>query len=371
MNPTANNTSEALNKIPDLLGKATSGIIVLPANPSQDAISAATALYLGLSKLGKTVSLVCSTTPQSDLVGADKIQNSLATGGDTLVISIPYSDGSINKVDYSQTTGFFNLIVEPKPGTTLDPKKVQFSHTGGKIEFIFTIDAPNLNSLGQIYTENQNEFNGKTIINVDRHLINDNFGVVNYVVKTSSSTSELVHKVLEVLKAEVDKDMATNLYAGLAGATNNFTSYSVNADTFEIASKLLKAGALKKPMRSPAPMGGGMGMGGGFPSPYAPMGGGMGGFPAPAPMGGGMGMGMPAPMPMRNPAPQPYQPQMPQANPFANRPPARAPMPMMGGQENLKPIEDIEDEPELTDDDSGAPQDWLKPKIFRGSGGLI
>ena len=47
-------------------------------------------------------------------------------------------------------------------------------------------------------------------------------------------------------QVEIDRDMATNLYAGAAASTNNFTSYSTNADTFEHIATLLRLGAVKK-----------------------------------------------------------------------------------------------------------------------------
>src|SRR3989344_8727496 len=146
--------------------------------------------------------IVLSLNPQSDLTGADKIQQALSTGGDNLVISIPYTDeGSIDKVDYNIQGKTFNLVVSPKPGyPKLEPDKIHFSYIGGKVEFIFTIDVPSLNNIGPLYQQNQGEFQGKNIINIDRHLINNSYGLVNYVNKSSSSTSELVLNALETLQ---------------------------------------------------------------------------------------------------------------------------------------------------------------------------
>ncbi len=334
MNPTGN----PIQQLADVIGKKNSGVIVLPQNPTPDGIAAATALYLGLSKLGKNLSIVCSSPVKSELAAADKIQTTFATGGDNLVVSFPYTEGAVDKVEYGGNEGnFFNIIVIPRAGAEkLDPKKVQFSFTGGRADFIITIDAPNFRSLGQIYAENQQEFNGKTIINIDRHLVNDMYGTVNLIQKTSSSTSELVLRVLQGLQIEIDREIATNLYAGLASATANFTSYSVNAGTFETAANLLKFGAMKRPTR-PA----NMNMPGTMPS-----------IPGMPPMNPPMGM-----------------PQMPRRQAPSGFP--AGPGPVRG--EQVTPIEDVEDEPDEQEDDQGqqaAPQDWLKPKIFRG-GGLI
>lgn len=246
------NNAQTTPRVVEALQKGLTGIIVLPQNPTADAIAAGTALYLSLLKLGKSVNLICSTEVKSDLAGADKFQSNLSVGGDNLVVSFPYTDGSIDKIDYNIQGQFFNLTVTPRPGfPKLNPNQVTFSYAGGSFDFIIAIDLPNLNTIGQVYTENQAQFQGKTIINIDRHLTNGFYGTVNFVNKTSSSTSELVFKIIQALQVEMDKDIATNLYAGVSTATNNFTAYSVNAETFEAVAQLLKAGAVKKAFNKP------------------------------------------------------------------------------------------------------------------------
>jgi len=296
-----NNQQNTLARISEIFSKGSSGAIIIPPNPSVDAVAAATSLYLGLLKMGKTVSLVCASKPQSDLIAVDKIQSNIGAGGDSLLVSFPYTDGSIDKVDYNIQGEYFNLIITPRPGyQKLSPSQVNYSYTGGIVDFLIVIDSPTLQSLGSVYTDNQNQFTGKDIINIDRHLTNAFFGTVNFVNKTISSVSELILAIFQNLKIETNRDMATNLYAGIAAATNNFTSYSVNADTFQNVSILLRLGAVKKIIRKPQPM--------------------------------------------INPTPA----QGPEYHP-------------------IKPIEAVEKEVQK---ELRSPQDWLKPKIFKG-GGLV
>jgi nanoRNase/pAp phosphatase (c-di-AMP/oligoRNAs hydrolase) len=287
---------------PDILSQKNSGLIVLAENPSTDTVASALALYQGLIKLGKDVSLICSSKVQSKLDGTDKIKSSLSTSGNNLVISFPYVEGSIDKVDYSISQDKFNLIVLPKEGfTKINSEDVEYSYSGGSIDFIFTIDAPNLKSLGKVYLENKNQFDGKTIINIDRHLTNAFFGTVNLVAKNTSSTSELILKILKDLNVQIDEDIATALYAGLSSATNNFSSYSVGPQTFETAAFLLKSGAKKAAPKRPA---------------------------------------------------------QEQSRPGRFE------------RHQEKTLESVEREPQVTPDEE-TPEDWLKPKIFKGGGDLL
>lgn len=286
----------SLQRLIEVVQKGVNGAILLPSNASPDSVASGTALYLALHKMGKNVNLVCNSKINLNLTAIDKIQSQIINSGDNLVISFPYSEGSIDKVDYNIQGENFNLIVTPRSGfPKLNSNQVKFSYTGGNLDFIIVIDSPTLNSLGSIYSDNEKLFQGREIINIDRHLTNSFYGTVNYVNKAASSISEMVLKLLQQLGVEMDRDMATNLYAGIAASTNNFTSYSVTADTFENVASLLRLGAAKKTLRKQEP----------FQSNFS-------------------------------------------------RPPIT---------QNAKPLEGVEKEP--------TPQDWLKPKIFKGGGGLV
>lgn len=329
-----NNQANTLVRLTDIVTKSTTGAIILPATASSDAVAAACSLYLGLTKMGKTVALICQNPQNVDLVAADKIQNQFAIAGDSLVISFPYTDGAIDKVDYNIQGESFNLIVSPRAGfAKLNPQQVKYNYAGGVVDFIITIDSPTLNSLGTIYTDNQNQFQGKDIINIDRHLTNSFYGTVNLVEKTVSSISELILKVLQSLRVEIDRDCATNLYAGISQATNNFSSYSVSAGTFENIATLLRLGAVKKTLKKPQSMN---------------------------------SFSQQPPVSWDEPSFEPQLPTVQQTNqPKVNN----VPMSTFSGQENkvVKPIEVVEKETQT--EEKNPPQDWLKPKIFRGGGG--
>lgn len=232
-----------------LMNKLYAVAICVSVQPTTDSLAASLALYLGLSKMGKNVSVAASAPipAQLPLIAKEKIQNKLGAGGDSLVVSFPYVEGAIDKITYTIEDGFFNLLIAPKENAyKVNPKEVKYTYTGGKIDAIITVDAPALNYLGDLYSTHQQEFAGRDIVNIDRHITNTNFGTINLVEKNASSTSEIILRLLQALSVEITPEIATNLYMGIRAATNNFTAYSVNAETFENSALLLKAGASKK-----------------------------------------------------------------------------------------------------------------------------
>lgn len=296
------NLSLSLSRLKDILNKGKMGAVIIPPNSSIDLIASATSLYLTLVKKGITTSLICATKVEADLFGVEKFQTSPSAPGNNLIITFPYTEGSIDRIDSFIENDKFSLIIVPRPGfKKLDPQNVEFSYGGGSFDFIFIIGAPTLNSLGAIYQNNASLFQGREIINIDRHFTNTNFGTVNLVRKDISSLSELIYQIIKELQLEIDKDIATNLYYGIAAATNNFTSYSTTADTFQTLAELLRAGAVKKIFKK-----------------------------------------------------QVNESSLPQQlSPFRD-------------SKKTKNIEDIEKENQT--EETKTPSEWLKPKIFRGSG---
>ncbi len=344
------NNNPNSDKINSIIESQSSFGVCLLDKPTIDTVAAATALYLGLTKIGKDVSVVCSgTLPETSLIASDKITKTLGAGGDTLIVSFPYTEGSIDKVSYHIEGDRFNLLIQPRAGyDKLATNQVNYNYTGGQVQVMITLDAPTLQSLGDVYTQNEAQFKGKDIINIDRHLTNANFGSINMVERQASSTSEIVFRLLQSLQIEIDKDMATNLYAGIVAATANFTSFSVNANTFDVCAQLLKMGAVKKTMSRP--------VSNNSRPTYS--------------------QNNPQNQPQNRPSMNNLRQRPVQSQnrlQVQNQPLQRQNVPLSNGhqapsQEQLMPVQEMIERKDARHDEE-SPDDWLKPKIFNGSDG--
>ncbi len=388
MQPTTPAAKSQLPKVIEILQAHQSGVICLPSEPTQDAIAAASALYLGLTQIGHNVAIVCANAVHAPYKAADKITSEFATPGDSLVVSFPYEDGSVDKVDYYIQNDRFNVVITPRPGyEKLDQTKVTYGYTGGTVEYVVTIDAPSLRALGDLHTNNQEQFKNKKIINIDRHLTNTFFGAANLVNRNVSSESELILQLLEGMKIAIDKDMATNILAGIIASTANYQAPHTNAGSFETSAKLMNLGATKPRTETApsadvaqAPSAMSMPQATRVTNPYAQM-------PqqyqqAPAQM-------PPQAMqqPMRTPA-APYetvQPHAQQANMMPSlqsmmqqpqqlapmqmqsptqMPPIQQPMQQMAQPIAQDPVPYVDPFDEDFDDEDDDDDDWLKPQIF-------
>lgn len=105
------------------------------------------------------------------------------------------------------------------------------------------LDAPNTKRFGQCEKE---FFKAKKSICFDHHLDNQNYANITIVDTDISSTCELLFKEFEQKQIKISKDVATNLYLGIATDTGGFMRSShgqVNADTWRAVTKLIEYGA--------------------------------------------------------------------------------------------------------------------------------
>ncbi|HZA40856.1 MAG TPA: bifunctional oligoribonuclease/PAP phosphatase NrnA [Actinomycetota bacterium] len=77
------------------------------------------------------------------------------------------------------------------------------------------------------------------VINVDHHSGNTEFGDLNVVVTTASSTAELVTHLLIDCGVEIDRDIATCLYTGIVTDTGRFQYSNTSPDVLRLAADLL------------------------------------------------------------------------------------------------------------------------------------
>jgi phosphoesterase RecJ-like protein len=171
--------------------KAKSVILLTHTDPDGDAIGSMTAMCLALKQIGKKILMYCrDAVPE-------------------IYRFLPESD----KVKSSLNGAKFDLAIAVDCG---DEKRVG--------------DGLNLRDLAPV------------VINIDHHPDNTKFGDIN-VIEKISSVSEMLFKLFKRMKINISKDVAACLYTGIMTDTGNFRYDYTNAETFEVAALLARAGA--------------------------------------------------------------------------------------------------------------------------------
>lgn len=105
-------------------------------------------------------------------------------------------------------------------------------------EIVFVLDSPDMSRIGNVAKFITPQ---KTIINIDHHISNENFGI-SWVDTGFSSTGEMIFYLFKELNVQIDLEEGFSLYVAIVTDTGNFRYKNVTKRTFEIASELLSLG---------------------------------------------------------------------------------------------------------------------------------
>lgn len=313
------------DSFPSLISSARHILFVLPLKPYFDQIAAALSLYLSLSDRAD-IEVFCAT-PMSvgfnRLVGVNKIKNEI--GNKNLSITFPgYDASNIDKVSYDIENGEFKLDVVPKTGFSAPEKeKINLSYSGVSADLVVLIGGADETHFPLLA---EKDLEKAKIAHIGTRVLvgNSGRGIMSFA-KPGSSVAELVALLIKENSFEMDVDIATNLLMGIEEGSNHFQSNEVTPETFEIFAYLLRAGGRRQPKKVS-----------------------LGTFP-------------PGAIPS-----QPFSPlgQSGQTKPVKQFQPISAQGgPAFGGQQEPV-LEQVEGKEEVVEN---PPQDWLQPKIYKGT----
>jgi hypothetical protein len=233
-------------QIKDLIDSNQDIGVVAGRNPSLDDMGAALSLYLAITALGKNAVIAAPEQPTveiSNLVGINKVKSGLGGQGGDLIVSFPYKEGEIDKVSYTLENEFLNIVVKEGPsGLNFAQQDVKFTRGTGKVpKVLFVVGSPRLSDMANIF--DIADLKDTTVINIDNKAENQGFGDLVMVSTNSSSVSELVANLIMYLGFPVDQDIAQNLLSGITFATNDFSNPNTSSLAFEMAGVLMRNGA--------------------------------------------------------------------------------------------------------------------------------
>lgn len=238
--------SESLQAV-DLIKKSNNIVIVLPKNPSTDAVASGLGFFLALEKIEKKIKVVCnefSLPPSHQFLPKSKEIRSDLTALRKFIITLDLTRTKVRELSYDiSNSNKLNVYITPKDGF-FEPRDVSTSASAYEYDLIITIDAPDLESLGKIYDDNTEFFYHTPIINIDHNPANEYFGEINSVDLVATSTSEIIFELIKQLNGgAMDEYIATSLLTGIVSKTKSFQSTTVTPRSLAISSHLIENGA--------------------------------------------------------------------------------------------------------------------------------
>ncbi len=175
------------------LDKAKQILVIAHIAPDGDAVGSLTAVGVALRQLGKTFSLVCDD------------------GLPKRFVYLPLSEE-----------------VKRTPDLSLD------------YDLVIALDCGDIERMGQAYSLLPEP--KPPAINIDHHITNTNFGVINVVSVKANATTEILYDLFPELGVQFTPELSTCLLTGLVTDTLGFRTANVTSNTLRVASALVDNG---------------------------------------------------------------------------------------------------------------------------------
>ena len=116
-------------------------------------------------------------------------------------------------------------------------------------DMLCLIDCADRKRLGDFAKDDPSRLDGRVpMINIDHHVTNDRFGIVNIVIPEASSAAEIVTEVLRCWNVSPTPAIAQCLLAGIFGDTLGLRTPSTTPRTMRTAADLVDAGGNTTPI---------------------------------------------------------------------------------------------------------------------------
>lgn len=238
---------EPIQQLEKLLEGSKNILIILPQNPTGDAIGSGWAFYYFLEKKGivPTLAFVDGFNELERfkfLPKPENISSSIAEAKEfILVFNTKYNKISNVKPEFFDDE--LRISITPEKGS-IDPRDFSFIPAKSKYDAIVVLDSPDKETLGKIFEENPDIFYEVPLVNIDHHSNNENFGQINIVSITSSSTAEVLFDIMEKIGVEImDEKISNCLLTGIISGTESFQRKNTTPKSLQVAAKLMDNGA--------------------------------------------------------------------------------------------------------------------------------
>jgi nanoRNase/pAp phosphatase (c-di-AMP/oligoRNAs hydrolase) len=222
-------------------------LIFMAQDFSGDAVGSAWATYFFLKKNNIEATVVVPSDERylerfSFLTKPEELMDSLA-GARDFVLAFNTKFNKITNVRTERVDEELRIFITPEKGS-IDPRDFSFIPAKFKYDLVIVLGSPDKESLGKVYEENPDIFYEVPVVNIDHHTENDNFGQINIVDITASSTCEVVAELLiKINEKNIDETMAESLLAGIIDATNSFQKKNTTPKALQIGALLMTKGA--------------------------------------------------------------------------------------------------------------------------------
>lgn len=233
----------------EIIERSKSILLTFRKNWSVDALTSALAVSQVLTRMEKSNTIAASgfeaPAHLAFLPGIDRVRPSLEAMR-KFIITLALRNAEVEEFTYDIVDGKLVISIIPRKGF-FAPHDVTTGSSDWRYDLVMVFDTPDLESLGNLYTESPEFFYRTPTVNIDHTTHNEHYGKINLIDVTAAATAEVVANLFTSWDMKlVDDTVATNLLTGITAETESFRLPTVTPQTLSLASQLVSMGAKRE-----------------------------------------------------------------------------------------------------------------------------
>lgn len=232
----------------ELIKKSRQILIIFKKDWTGDAVSSALSLFEFFKKMDRRADIICQDFKPANAMAylpLSLVQNRL-DNLQKFVVSVDIGKTGLGEFEYNETDNRLNVFITPKTGQ-LTKDDITTAVSGFKYDLIFLINTPDLEALGEAYSQHADFFYTVPKINIDHSSHNEYYGNINLVNIAAASSAEIVYDLITEFDDKLlDDNIATYILSGIISATKNFKTFEVTPKILNLAGVLIDRGARRE-----------------------------------------------------------------------------------------------------------------------------
>lgn len=231
------------SKVIEFFEKAERIALLIPSSPNLDVLVSAEIISSILASRGKIVGLLSPLKKESlDKELFPQLMRSHSLPKE-FIVSLNTSLAPISQMRYDKGENSLDVIFTPKL-SAITRESVSFKEGRISADAVVTCGIESIESLNGSLDVAPEFFTETPILNIDISPKNSNFGEVNFILPEKTAIAEAIYELVTSLtETPLEKDAATLVLGALLEKTEGFQSSHTQADTFLLASELMRLGA--------------------------------------------------------------------------------------------------------------------------------
>ena len=236
-------TGDVLAQVIEKITGAENILVTLSRDPAVDEMAGAIGLTMFLDSLQKHATAIYSgRTP--DALRFLRPEGTFETNTASLQdFIIALNKEKADHLRYKLEGDFVKIYITPYK-TTLSEADLEFSHGDYNVDLVLALAVPSAGDLDAALAEYGRIMHNATTIDITAGAPG-RFGEIEWSEPGASSVCEMLTRLIFQMQGEatLDKEIANALLTGIVAATGRFSNERTNAETMQIASKLMEMGA--------------------------------------------------------------------------------------------------------------------------------